>query len=255
MDEPLVEPRRQAARADPGRDLQAAAAPRCHHHVRHPRPGRGDDHGRSGGCAAAWGADAVRSARPSCTRAPDNLFVATVHRLTVDERRAAARSPPAAERRHHARDRRADDHPRPARLPIGWPVCGAYDGRDIAVGIRPEALGGDGTASHRCRRRPRRDAGLRAAGPLARSMRPSVRAIDTGVEIGPTSRVVDRGVARPAASGEDGRSVAAHASTPCGCTPSISRPATRSVESDRTPAVLGGSRSGLNRHPPSLRSR
>ncbi len=45
MDEPLVEPRRQAARADAGRRGEAAAQPRRHDDVRHARPGRGDDHG------------------------------------------------------------------------------------------------------------------------------------------------------------------------------------------------------------------
>ena len=41
--------RRQAARGDAGRAAAAAAAARHHHHRRHPRPARGDDHGRPGG--------------------------------------------------------------------------------------------------------------------------------------------------------------------------------------------------------------
>ena len=41
-----VEPRRRAARADAGRDPQAAAAARHDDDLRHPRPGRGDDDGR-----------------------------------------------------------------------------------------------------------------------------------------------------------------------------------------------------------------
>ena len=41
-----LQPRRQAARADARRDHQAAAPAEDHHHLRHPRPGRGDDHGR-----------------------------------------------------------------------------------------------------------------------------------------------------------------------------------------------------------------
>ena len=40
-----VEPRRQAAGADPGRAGRAAAAARGDDHLRHPRPGRGDDDG------------------------------------------------------------------------------------------------------------------------------------------------------------------------------------------------------------------
>ncbi len=43
-----VQPRRQDARADPHRHRQAPVRPRCHHGLRHPRPGRGDDDGRPG---------------------------------------------------------------------------------------------------------------------------------------------------------------------------------------------------------------
>ena len=42
-----LQPRRQAAGADAGRDLQAPAEPADHHRLRHPRPGRSDDHGHS----------------------------------------------------------------------------------------------------------------------------------------------------------------------------------------------------------------
>ena len=38
-----LQPRCQAARPDADRDQAAAAAPRHHGHLRHPRPGRGDD--------------------------------------------------------------------------------------------------------------------------------------------------------------------------------------------------------------------
>ncbi len=41
-----LEPRRQAARPDAGRDLQAPEGPPDHHRLRHPRPDRGHDHGR-----------------------------------------------------------------------------------------------------------------------------------------------------------------------------------------------------------------
>ena len=40
-----VQPRRQAPRADAHPDRLAPAAPRCHHRLRHARPGRGHDHG------------------------------------------------------------------------------------------------------------------------------------------------------------------------------------------------------------------
>src|SRR6202035_4452519 len=43
-----VQPRRQAARADAGRGAADPAAHRRVHHLRHPRPGRGDDDGRPG---------------------------------------------------------------------------------------------------------------------------------------------------------------------------------------------------------------
>ena len=42
----LVQPRRQAARADAHRDQGTAPAPEDHDGLRHPRPDRGDDHGR-----------------------------------------------------------------------------------------------------------------------------------------------------------------------------------------------------------------
>ncbi len=49
MDEPLVEPRRPAARRDAHGDLAHPAPARRRHHLRHPRPDRGDDHGRPRG--------------------------------------------------------------------------------------------------------------------------------------------------------------------------------------------------------------
>ena len=45
MDEPLVESRRQAPRADPHTDRPAPAPARRHDRLRHPRPGGGDDDG------------------------------------------------------------------------------------------------------------------------------------------------------------------------------------------------------------------
>ena len=43
FDEPLVQPRRQAARADAHRDQEGAPEGAHHHRLRDPRPGRGDD--------------------------------------------------------------------------------------------------------------------------------------------------------------------------------------------------------------------
>ena len=60
-----VQPGRQAAGADPQPDRRAAAPPRHHHRLRHPRPGRGDDHGQPGRGAERREAAAVRvPARP-----------------------------------------------------------------------------------------------------------------------------------------------------------------------------------------------
>ena len=47
MDEPLSQPRRQAARRDPRRAGRPAPAARQHVHLRHPRSGRGDDDGHA----------------------------------------------------------------------------------------------------------------------------------------------------------------------------------------------------------------
>ena len=49
LDEPLSQPRRQAAPGSAGRDPRAAAPARPHHRHGHPRPGRGADHGRPAG--------------------------------------------------------------------------------------------------------------------------------------------------------------------------------------------------------------
>ena len=62
MDEPLSQPRREAARADPHPDRRAATASGHHHRLRHPRPGRGDDDGGPGGRPAVREAAAVRLA-------------------------------------------------------------------------------------------------------------------------------------------------------------------------------------------------
>ena len=46
FDEPLVQPRRQAARGDAHRDQGTASAAEDHDRLRHPRPDRSHDHGR-----------------------------------------------------------------------------------------------------------------------------------------------------------------------------------------------------------------
>ena len=69
-----VEPRRQAARADARRDLQAPEDAEDDHRLRHPRPDRGDDHGpphrgHEHGQAPAGGhaARGLRDSRPTCS--------------------------------------------------------------------------------------------------------------------------------------------------------------------------------------------
>ena len=70
-----VEPRRQAAGADPDRDRVAAAPARVDHRLRHPRPGGGDDDGRPGRGAQGRRAAAVRHPAELYDR-PANPFVA-----------------------------------------------------------------------------------------------------------------------------------------------------------------------------------
>ena len=65
LDEPLSQPRRQAAPGSAGRDPRAAAPARPHHRHGHPRPGRGADHGRpAGGHERGLGAPGRHPARP-----------------------------------------------------------------------------------------------------------------------------------------------------------------------------------------------
>ena len=90
-----VQPRRQAARADPHRDRRAAAPARRHHRLRHPRPGRGHDDGRPGrrdqGRPAAAGRHPAGPLRP-----PGEPLRRRLHRLAGDEPRRPCRSPTAA---------------------------------------------------------------------------------------------------------------------------------------------------------------
>ena len=72
-----VEPRRQAAGADPRRDLPTAAPARRDHGVRHPRPGGGDDDGRSRAVVLSRGSLQQVDSPQNLYDHPDNLFVAT----------------------------------------------------------------------------------------------------------------------------------------------------------------------------------
>ena len=108
-----VEPRRQAARADARRAGAAARPAAHHHHLRHPRPGRGDDagrprrgHARRRRAAAGHAGGAVPASRQPVRGG--------VHRLAVDEpdRGPDRRSRGGVRRASPADPRR----PRPARL-------------------------------------------------------------------------------------------------------------------------------------------
>ena len=92
----VVEPRCQAARADAHRDQGTAPAAQDHDDLRHPRPDRGDDHGRQDRGHARWPGRADR--RSARTLRPAEQFVCRrLHRLAGDEFPA----------RHDPRQRRA----------------------------------------------------------------------------------------------------------------------------------------------------
>ena len=63
-----LEPRREAARRDARRDPQAPAAARDDHHLRHARPGRGDDDGRPDRGHERAACCSRSGRRRSCTR-------------------------------------------------------------------------------------------------------------------------------------------------------------------------------------------
>ncbi|MCK7473608.1 MAG: ATP-binding cassette domain-containing protein [Rhodopseudomonas palustris] len=76
FDEPLSNLDAQLRARDARRDQEAAPAARRHRHLRHARPGRGDDAGRPHRRAAGRPHDAVRHARRRSTTSPAALFVA-----------------------------------------------------------------------------------------------------------------------------------------------------------------------------------
>ncbi len=89
-----LQPRRQAARADAGRDQAPAEGDRHHHRLRHPRPGRGDDDGRPHRGDEPRPARAGRHAR-GALRPAGQPVRRGLHRQPGDELRAGA-SPRAA---------------------------------------------------------------------------------------------------------------------------------------------------------------
>ena len=102
-----VEPRRQAARPDAGRGLQAPAHAQRHHRLRDPRPDRGDDDGRPGRGAVTRRPAAGRHAAGPL-RPPRQPVRRGLHRLATDE---PARGDGVEQRwRHHAEVRQQHPH-------------------------------------------------------------------------------------------------------------------------------------------------
>ena len=131
-----VQPRRQAARADAHRDQGAAPAAQDHDGLRHPRPDRGDDHGRQdrGDARRPGRADrrAARALRPAGQPVRRRL-----HRLAGDELPQGHGAASTAAPRSKARTA--------CSLPLD-DGAGRCDGRPAVYGIRPEhfAIADDG---------------------------------------------------------------------------------------------------------------
>ena len=93
-----LEPRREAACADAHRGRRAAEPARRDHGLRHPRPGRGDDDGRSSRGAQGRSPPAVRRSQHALPRAGQPVR-GRVHRLAGDEPRRCRRRAAAEDRR------------------------------------------------------------------------------------------------------------------------------------------------------------
>ena len=130
-----LEPRRQATRSDERRDPPAAAPARRDDDLRHARPGRGDDDGRSRRGderrAPAAGGHAAGALRPAGERVRRRL-----HRLPRDQPRRGASSSgrtagsPSASASTGSRS--TSTSPKTAQRLEG------YVGRPVILGIRPE---------------------------------------------------------------------------------------------------------------------
>ena len=129
----VVEPRREAARADARRHQEDPGKSRRDDDLRHARPGRGDDDGRPRRGHAQGRAAAGRAAA-GAVRPPGQHLRRWLHRQPRDEHargacREAQRSalpPSVGEARLDL-----DEHSR---------LAAAYEGRSVVLGIRPEDL-------------------------------------------------------------------------------------------------------------------
>ena len=127
FDEPLVQPRRQAARADAHRDQGAAPAPEDDVDLRHARPDRGDDDGRQASSSCATASSSSRARRSSSTTSRSNTFVAGFIGSPAMNLLAGT----AARRAAHV------EFAGGASLPLP-PNARADDGQPVLYGIRPE---------------------------------------------------------------------------------------------------------------------
>ena len=119
-----VEPRRQAAGADARRARAAARPAAHHHHLRDPRPGRGDD-ARRPGRGHARRRRAAAGHPGGAVPAPRQPVRGRVHRLPLDE---PVRGP----------DQRSRGDFGAHRLPIHADHdLRAYDGKTVILGMRP----------------------------------------------------------------------------------------------------------------------
>ena len=141
-----VEPRREAARGDARRDQQAAPPPRRHDHLRHARPGRGDDDGRPD-LHHEQGRPAAERHADGGLRAAGQPLRRGLHRLAGDElHRRDARSPPTARCVVDAGDFRVARRPRrstsgcnPTRAARSSSACGPEDIAAHDAALPPDA--------------------------------------------------------------------------------------------------------------------
>jgi len=138
MDEPLSKPRRPVARADAGRDPEAPARARRHHDLRHPRPDRGDDDGRtaSRSCGAARCSRSTR--RSGSTGGPRTAsYAGFIGSPAMKHGERALEAAPATiwSCRSASTPLVVDEGVLAER-----PGLAAFEAADVVIGIRPEDI-------------------------------------------------------------------------------------------------------------------